>query len=240
MYGEGKTSAVGRPPRDPAEEPTRIQRRRRGPAGPPPPWWRENPWVVLALLGVLVAAGVIVAFFALRGDHGSATTTITATPGTTTATGTTSATTQATTTTQTTTTTRIVSVPNVVGQTQLDAGPTMQDAGFVPNSYPVSSSQQAGTVVAQDPPGGTDLSQGRTVRLNVSAGRGTRPPVQVPDVTGPEASSARETLWQSKLTCTTLTRAAPSSQSVGTVLAQQPGPGTSLQQFAQVVIYVGT
>jgi beta-lactam-binding protein with PASTA domain len=36
------------------------------------------------------------------------------------------------------------------------------------------------------------------------------------------------------------TRAASSSSQAGTIVAQSPSAGTSVQQFAQVTIYVGT
>ena len=225
------------------EAPTRVQRTRRvrrpppgGPGGPPP-WWRENPWIAIALLAVLVAAGIIIAIFALRDDDNkNANRTVTVTTQPTTAT---TGTTETTTTTQTTTQVKIVQVPDVTGETQINAGTTVQDAGFVPNTYPVPSVENPGTVVAQNPTGGVDLSQSQPVRLNISVGQGQRPTVSVPDVTGPRANDARLTLWRAKLTVLTMPRSAPDASSVGQVLTQQPSAGTSVQQFAQVTIFVG-
>jgi serine/threonine-protein kinase len=133
-----------------------------------------------------------------------------------------------------------VEVPDVTGQTQLEAGEAVQDAGLVPDTYPVPSELQRGSVVSQNPAPGTELEEGQVVRLNVSVGGGTRPSVQVPDVTGPEASDARLALWRAKLCVRSQSRAAPSQEEVGEVLTQQPSPGASVQQYTQVTIFVGT
>jgi PASTA domain-containing protein len=201
---------------------------------PPPPWWREMPWVWVALFAILVAAGVLIAIVAFRNSsNSSSTTTVTVTSGST-------VTTTATATTTVTTQPKLVKVPSVSGQTQINAIDSAQSAGLVPNSYPVSSRQQRGTVVAQSPAGGGQVTQGSAVRLNVSSGTGQRPTVSIPDVTGPQAGNARMTLARAKLCVRTLTRTAPSSNQAGDVVAQSPSAGTSVQQYAQVTIYVGT
>jgi eukaryotic-like serine/threonine-protein kinase len=183
----------------------------------------------VALFAILIAAGVIIAIVVFRNHNSSAsTTTVTVTTGSTvTDTATTTVTTQP----------KLVKVPSVSGQTQLNAIQSLQSAGLVPNSYPVSS-QQRGTVVAQSPAGGGQLTEGQAVRLNVSSGTGTRPAVTIPDVTGPKADDARLTLARAKLCVRTATRNASSTQ-VGTVVAQSPSAGASAQQYAQVSIYVG-
>jgi beta-lactam-binding protein with PASTA domain len=219
-----------------------VERPPAGPPGPgygPPraPW--ANWWLGLALLGVLAAAGVIIAIFALRNNDNN-TTTVTITRRTLPPTST-STTTQTTSTTSTTTTTqaKVVSVPNVVGETQVQAGGTVQDLGLVPQTAPVPSTQQRGTVVAQNPKGGSDLTTGQDVRLNISVGTGSRPSVQVPDVTGLSADDARKKLWSVKLTVATLPTSSPSSQSAGNVVSQQPSAGVSVQLFSRVTINVG-
>jgi hypothetical protein len=200
---------------------------------PPPPWTRENPWIWLALLAILVVAGVLIAYFAFRNDNNSATT-VTVTAGTAV---TTTVTTQQTTT--VTTQPKLAQVPSVSGQTQIAAIDSVQAAGLVPNSYPVSSSRQRGTVVAQNPSGGGQLQAGQAVRLNVSTGTGQRPTVTVPDVTGQQASDGRLTLARAKLCILSSTRKATTASQAGTIVAESPSPGTSVQQFAQVTIYVG-
>jgi beta-lactam-binding protein with PASTA domain len=60
-------------------------------------------------------------------------------------------------------------VPNVVGQPVNDAQQAVVDAGFKPNVNTVPSAEPEGTVVAQNPTGGT-AEKGSFVRLNVSSG----------------------------------------------------------------------
>jgi len=216
-----------RPPEDYEYEEVRRPRRR-------PPWEYENPWLWVGLLAVLVAAGVLIAYFVGRDDDESTG------PGTVTVTTQVATGGETVTATQTVTTTpEVVSVPDVVGRTQLEAGQAVQNEGLVPNTVPVPFELQRGSVVAQSPEAGSQVQEGDAVRLNISVGTTTRPLVEVPDVTGPEADEARLTLWRAKLCVRTIDRAAPSDEEVGEVLAQQPSPGARVQQYAQVTIYVG-
>jgi eukaryotic-like serine/threonine-protein kinase len=64
---------------------------------------------------------------------------------------------------------KLVTVPTVVGSTEVEATTQVKDAGLVPNVVSVPSDQPAGTVVAQHPTGG-QATRGSTVRLNVSTG----------------------------------------------------------------------
>ena len=68
-----------------------------------------------------------------------------------------------------------VSVPNVVGQTQQQAVSTLQQAGLKATTAQVPSSQAKGTVVAQNPAAAQKVSQGSSVRVNVSKGSATPP-----------------------------------------------------------------
>lgn len=227
-----------RPPEDyEYEEEVRPRPRRRRPA----PWEYENPWLWVALLTILVAAGVLIAYFVGRDDDEPARTgTFTVTTQAATDTGPATVTDTETETQTVTTTPEIVAVPDASGLTQLQAGQAMQAEGLVPETVPVPSELQRGSVVAQNPAAGSELEEGERVRLNISVGTGPRPPVAVPDVTGPEADDARLALWRAKLCVRTLDRAAPSDEEVGEVLTQQPSPGASIQQYTQVTIYVGT
>jgi len=65
--------------------------------------------------------------------------------------------------------TALVDVPSVVGLSRGAAEDDVRSAKLEPNVVVVPSSEPEGTVVAQNPEGGT-LKQGETVRLNVSAG----------------------------------------------------------------------
>jgi eukaryotic-like serine/threonine-protein kinase len=185
-------------------------------------------WV--GLLGVLFAVGAIIAIFALRDDNGGSTTTVTTTV--------TSGSTVTTETTATVTTQPpVVEVPDLTGETQLSSVTNLQDAKLVPNTFPVRSTQQRGTVVAQNPQGG-QIAEGSPVRLNISIGNGDVPEATVPDVTGVQQDDARLTLAQAKLCMRTLSRSAPSATQAGDVISQSPAAGASVSQFVQVTIYV--
>jgi serine/threonine-protein kinase len=153
-------------------------------------------------------------------------------------------TTVTTTTTTTTTPTRppppaTVSVQDVVGLDQVEAGAVLEGDGLVADSYPVASDQPAGTVVAQSPAAGEELEPGETIRLNVSLGPDAPEPLEVPDVTGPEASDAREIAREAGFTVRTLYRDAPSEDEIGEVLDQRPAAGTTAPALSQITLFVG-
>jgi eukaryotic-like serine/threonine-protein kinase len=130
------------------------------------------------------------------------------------------------------------SVPDVVGAQHADAGVSVEETGLVPDSYPVDSQEDRGTVVAQNPDPGTELAAGEHVRLNVALGPDDPPSAEVPDVTGAGEREARDRLRVAGFTVRTLDRDAPEQDNVGEVILQRPGPG-SHPALTQVTIYVG-
>jgi eukaryotic-like serine/threonine-protein kinase len=114
-----------------------------------------------------------------------------------------------------------VDVPDVVGQKANDAIEKLTAAGFVVNGQPVLSDKDKGTVVAQDPAGGASEANGATVWVNISQGSGT---AAVPSLMGLSADVAEDQLAQLGLTGVKMT--VPSSAPEGTVVAQDPAPGT--------------
>jgi serine/threonine-protein kinase len=161
-------------------------------------------------------------------------TTATATTATTTHVTTTAATTTTATTTQTTTTTAQASVPDVVGSTLASSVAQMRAERLLADSYPVASDEGGGTVVAQNPVGGTTVDAGSIVRLNVSTGT-DRPSLPVPDVTDANQAAARRTLSKT-FTVRTVFR---SGEQPGIVVGQLPAAGGQAKRWAQVIIYVG-
>jgi beta-lactam-binding protein with PASTA domain len=159
-------------------------------------------------------------------------TTATATTASTATTTTTHTTT--TTTTQTTTTPTQTTVPDAVGSTLSNAVAQMRSASLLADSYPVASDQGGGTVVAQNPDGGTSVDAASIVRLNVSTGA-DRPPIPVPDVTGAGQAAARRALSKT-FTVRTVYR---SGEQPGVVVGQLPDGGAQAKRWAQVIIYVG-
>ncbi len=59
-------------------------------------------------------------------------------------------------------------VPDVVGFTRSEATQMLTEARLVPNVVTVPSQEAAGTVVAQNPPGGSSVASGSRVRINVA------------------------------------------------------------------------
>jgi beta-lactam-binding protein with PASTA domain len=133
-----------------------------------------------------------------------------------------------------------VDVPDVMGQDHVDAGAAVDDAGLVANTHPVpDETQERGTVVAQNPDGGTRVNEGSPIRLNVAIGPDERESVQVPDVTGDDEADARRQCREAGLTCLTVNREAPRPDTVGRVILQEPSPGTSVEELTQIRLYVG-
>lgn len=79
-----------------------------------------------------------------------------------------------------------VEVPDVVGQTADDAGANLRKAGLEAKVFDVPSAEPEGTVVAQNPPSGSELGKGDTVRINVSTGEGA---ATTPTDTGTETDT---------------------------------------------------
>jgi beta-lactam-binding protein with PASTA domain len=156
-----------------------------------------------------------------------------------------STTTVTTTTTETTTTEEPppppapVTMPDIVGQSQVDAGEQLEGEGLVADSYPVPSQEPAGTVISQRPAPGTELKEGDTVRLNVALGPDEREASDIPDLTGLEASEARQRGRIEGFTVRTVFRQAPSREEVGEVLTQSPAAGATAPILTQITLFVG-
>jgi serine/threonine-protein kinase len=123
-------------------------------------------------------------------------------------------------------------VPDVSGQDMASAAGQVEAAGFVAETDPVETGGTPGSVVQESPPGGTRAKAGGTVTLGVAVGS-SRETVQIPDVTGQPASSARAALLQATLTVRTPYR----HGRPGVVLAQTPTGGAPA--YTQVTIAVG-
>ena len=64
-----------------------------------------------------------------------------------------------------------VDVPDVTGLSRAEAESRLREAGFEVRPFEVPSAEPKGTVVAQNPPGGSRAAEGESVRINVSAGQ---------------------------------------------------------------------
>jgi beta-lactam-binding protein with PASTA domain len=128
-------------------------------------------------------------------------------------------------------------VPDVVGLTQGQATRALHDAGLKPSLQYVPSQQDpAGTVVAQARPGGTTLSRGQSVQINISVGPDQVPLVDVPNVVGQPEQEARSQLTAAGFRLQVLREETDDPSQEGVVVDQQPerAPEASL-----VTIWIG-
>jgi eukaryotic-like serine/threonine-protein kinase len=144
-----------------------------------------------------------------------------------------------TTTAQTTTSTSALQqgVPDVTGQGAAAGAGQIEAAGFAAETEPVPEAGTAGSIVTQDPGGGTQADAGSVVRLSIATGS-SRPSVQVPSVVGQKAGAARAELLDAKVTVKTVYTKGP-KKSLGVVLSQTAA-GSSVPAWTQVTITVGS
>ena len=130
-----------------------------------------------------------------------------------------------------------VAVPDVTGQQVGDARSTLQDAKFVVRTVDKpTTDQDPGTVLAEDPAGGTSAPQGSTVTLTV-AQRPTS--VDVPDVTGRLAAHAEKDLTAAGLTYNEQVVAVSDPAQDGLVQSQDPAGGAKAKPGSAVTLTVG-
>ena len=128
-----------------------------------------------------------------------------------------------------------VSVPSVTGSSLSTARTRITDAGLTVGSVTEddgSSGQSPGTVVGQDPSGGASVAKGTAVNLVIAAQSGS----SVPDVTGSDQSTARNKLESLGFNVTS--SSAESTQPEGTVIDQDPQPGSTVPAGSTVTIIV--
>jgi eukaryotic-like serine/threonine-protein kinase len=128
-----------------------------------------------------------------------------------------------------------VAVPDVVGAREADAISTIRAAGLVPNAVDIFSDEPSGTVIAQDPRGGTSIVRGSPVRINISKGQQT---VGVPNVIGQSYDSAAEQLRRAGFTA--VRRDVDAAEPEGTVVDQDPEPGALTPPGTRVTVSVST
>lgn len=129
-----------------------------------------------------------------------------------------------------------VTVPAVVGKQVQAAEQALVAQGLkVGEETPQSSSQPKGTVLSQNPTGGTLLAKGQAVNMTVSAGLAQ---VQVPTLTGLASSQdAATALAEVDLKLGSVTEK-NSDQPEGMVLSQNPPAGTTVSSGSSVNIVV--
>jgi beta-lactam-binding protein with PASTA domain len=130
---------------------------------------------------------------------------------------------------------REVAVPAFVGRELPAAMTTGDDMGLsvrVDNAKRFDAKIPAGSVAAQDPPAGTLVRRGRTVRVWVSAGSRE---ALVPAVSGDPLRSAQNRLQQDGIEVDGVTELRSEALPADAVVAQDPPPGTRSVRVALLV-----
>jgi beta-lactam-binding protein with PASTA domain len=130
------------------------------------------------------------------------------------------------------------SVPSVVGLRASAAVSAIREAGLEARMRFVSSSERAGTVLAQTPEEGSETAAGDTVLLEVAKSRQSVQQVDVPDVLGIAAAEARRALRTVGFTVSVA--GVPSDEPAGTVIAQSPRAGADVRKGTSVELRVST
>jgi serine/threonine-protein kinase len=126
-----------------------------------------------------------------------------------------------------------VQVPSVVGQPESQAESTLQAKGFnVSVKSDPTSTQPAGTVLSQNPSGGT-APPGSTVTITVSGGA-----VTVPSVIGDSQQTASQILTTAGFAVSVQQGSGPAQIANGTVFSQQPTANSTAAKGSTVTIFV--
>jgi eukaryotic-like serine/threonine-protein kinase len=212
---------VARDPRDAGTEREAVTEVRRPPPPPsrPPPWWRERWWIWGIVL--LLFVGALIAFFAL-GETAEETAADRAT------------------------------VPNVVGLSEDEAVRRVEDQGLEADVEQAASDRPEGTVIDQNPGAGTQLETGDRVVVVVATPRTAVTETETETVTrtetvAPETVEVPDVLDEDQVTAgaevddaglVANTYPVPSSEVQGTVVAENPDPGSELPKGSAVRLNV--
>jgi penicillin-binding protein 1A len=139
-------------------------------------------------------------------------------------------------------------VPSVIGLERQAAISALHNAGFTFATVLVGSDRRPGTVIAQDPGGGSPLIQGGTVTISVASGAPEPSPATdlapVPNVVGMQRGAAESAIRQAGFVASVsyAEECDPDDPSCrdqpGVVWSQSPDAGTQRQRGSRVTIVV--
>jgi len=124
-----------------------------------------------------------------------------------------------------------VSVPSVVGESEVNATATMANNGLNYTISKQTSNEASGTVLSENPKAGVTVKKGSSVALVVSTGAVQ---VSVPNVVGQPIASAESTLLGAGFQVTTNYVSNPAQ--VGTVISESPGASTQASKGSTVIL----
>ena len=122
---------------------------------------------------------------------------------------------------------------DLIGMTLTDARSALAEVGLnIAAIEAVPSDKAIGTVLSVDPIGGSTLTAGNGVTLQIANGN-----VAVPNLVGQSAIQARTTLTQAGFLMREI-YSYDANQASGIVLAQAPAPDTQLQIGSQITVTI--
>jgi beta-lactam-binding protein with PASTA domain len=128
-------------------------------------------------------------------------------------------------------------MPDVSQQTEQSAVTTMNRAGILASLFFVPSDDALGTVEQQAKPAGTTLPYHSHVQINISAGPGGKPSMQVPNLVGRTLQDAVSALNGAGLRLIYVKFPVTSGR-VGVVVQQSPLAGGHAPKNAQVLVFL--
>ncbi|MEU2431469.1 Stk1 family PASTA domain-containing Ser/Thr kinase [Streptomyces sp. NPDC007861] len=123
-------------------------------------------------------------------------------------------------------------VPDVTEKSEDNATKILEDKGFDVETESVESEQEPGTVVSQDPEGGSKVEKGTAVTLKIAK----QEQETVPAVVGSQIAAARDQL--SKLGFNVVEQPVDSDKPAGEVVAQTPEGNSKQAKGATVTLQV--
>jgi beta-lactam-binding protein with PASTA domain len=139
---------------------------------------------------------------------------------------------------------QLLVVPSVIGLGRQAAISALHSAGFIIATVLAPSNQPSGTVIAQDPGGGSRLIQTGTVTITVAKGDPLPELATVPNVVGMQRGAAEEALAQAGFDAfvSFAEECVPDDQACddrpGVVWSQSPVPGAERDRGSTVTILV--
>jgi serine/threonine-protein kinase len=133
-----------------------------------------------------------------------------------------------------------VEVPNLEGNTPLEAQEELDEAGLEVGTPTEEASEdvEEGRIISQSPEAGEEVETGTAVSFVVSTGPEETATVTVPDVVGDDESEATAELEGAGLTVDSTSEA--SEEDAGTVISQSIAPGSVVAEGTAVTITVST
>ncbi|MFJ1808923.1 MULTISPECIES: Stk1 family PASTA domain-containing Ser/Thr kinase [unclassified Streptomyces] len=129
-----------------------------------------------------------------------------------------------------------VAVPNVIDKDVETATKQLEDKGFEVQTKQTESSQEAGTVLSQDPDPATELEKGSTVTLEVAKAEEKS---TVPDVSNKSCDEAKAQMQQNNLKGNCVEVDTQDQNQVGKVIQTVPSIGSQADKGSTVQIQIG-